>query len=899
MLEEDDDREDPEEEEESNMNDLEHQATTEYKDESRYTHMTTEIRHKYLRKTTAIMEFRCADAQSGRQLSENYQNDMLKTTNPKTMRRKSKTLLLPDASMEFEIEKDHDESRRIESKKTQEFSVVGNEIKNDIKKDISLMNPAFSPHASYPKPKLKADQSDFSLHVVTQQDITENQEFDDQGQTYSQTGTSFVESPARYSKAEDGRSSYRARPSSRDIFTGKMDESISQYRDTKEKELEKNKMDAHLIEQISREIKTEKANRDRINSQLAGKISRDTSQRRGRDSARTKDNHEDKPAVNHSPSIKHLNDSKAENLTINLDRSSVHVIHRTNTFSSNQQNALFDSSAAMPSPIPVKMNYNKHVTQTKKLLEAFSGSQSRGDDQSEAYRSHERPSADFGDPDTVQRLASHSQIPLTQPKINNPQTQNYHVESPPQGHRQSSVVEYVLKTHGSASYILRQRDDRPYEGLCAAGWSKFHKLAQILHSSLPDYALDMHASINVDSLIDIVDKEMTKLKAAVHSLTQQLESTRTENQRNTDKIAELEQTFKVMVDRIEKSSSNMREKAVYQNNSSYGRPVEGQTRTQAVNHVNTLQDNLRQRNNQTENFSKRNEITSNQITLDLIERAKLQVNSLVNISPRETGRFPWKIEADGHSGGLLQPNSYIDHGGSERDKASRALHLVNRYSHKGRDNTYSSFVNPHKHPNQKLIHVNTTTNIEEESHKEIRVPYDAPGLETHFTYKLDGGRYMMHRNRSVEVLQRDCSCAGHCSKDGFHANQDSVSKISTLSGIPKKPASSIARDSRALLKNDRYIDETTTGHRIPMFRSNLQKEAEKSTSLVRSFVTRERRKTPIKDSQAKDRLNEGRYSQSKTDRSAKYIPNLKYTSSGPGWHQLDILRSGKALINTE
>ena len=648
----------------------------------------------------------------------------------------------------------HEEVQKLESKKTQEFSVVGGESASGGKKQ----QMDFSPHASYPRPSTTDKRMSFAMHLNHVEDTSDNKSEDK------------LVSPAKASPAKTVRSvqpqttaTRKHRPSMLQMFSSNQEENISKLRDEKEKELERSKVDQEFIKQISREVNHDRAQRQarashrEIAHAQEGKNQVETQSRESK-----RDHGDDGQSTNKQP---------ADNNTLILEKHPIVHFQRGSIISSQHQNLIFDSSLNMPSPILAKETLDKRQS-TLKLLDVINGTSSP--DIIDYNNLDARPSANFGG------YTPTKDTPIPRLSINPSNTFNVAGSARGQekpnanfgnsfpkelsgGLKRRSMVEYIVKGEGIGTFTVKDQDMQSVSGLSGATWAKCDRLKSVLNSLFPDYSLNMHATIDFDSLIDIVCKEFGKLKAQLSEMNMKLTSVSTEKEVHKKKLTELEIMMKTLLEKIEineaiKGSQSRRGESSLSPRSDrdYYQPTMALRRDTSKNRMyNTGFANPTFSNVDEVNYAESPKLVPNlQISLDyqrpdtnsMANQLKMAINGSKSVSAKDKHIFSVDFKEKRNQEFLRNEATKHQSQVEERELIRPVIYMVDRTD------------------------TGETLQIDNPSADQISLEEDvADGdlfgseLETHFIYKQEKGRYTLRKNSSSLSRVAECTCAAKCS----------------------------------------------------------------------------------------------------------------------------------------
>lgn len=707
--------------------------------------------------------------------------------------RSSKHIIpVEEEQVEFEIDS-KEEIQRLQSKKTQEFSVAMANSESARK----ILPPDFSPHASYPKAPGNDKRLSFAMHLT---------KVDDPSETHKPPSVNSPElpSPAKTSLTVPVKpnSSRKHRPSVLHMFNGDKEDDKQRLRDEKERELERSKGDQEFIKQISREVRIDKANRERKKSIL--ETSQVQEARSQQDNLSRRDIQDDGLSV-----TKPERDSN----TIIFEKSPMINLQRGSNVNSTYQNGMFDSSMMAQSPILPKSSPQQGQT-TLKLLEVMNAVSSR--DIPDEGNFEPRSSANFGTLNTapdysaqkINNKASNTNIQMSPTRlagISQMTNTSIQVKEVLGGLKKKSMVEYLVKNEQSGSFMLRDLDMQAVAGLGAASWRKFDRLKNTLHLLFPDYSLDMHATIDVDTLIDIVAREFGKLKNQVADLNSKLGLVSSEKENHKKKLTELETMMKTLLEKIEYSED-------LRGGNYFGKTSPMFLTPQAIksNQMSPLKNDLKGKS--LYRTGNANPTFGNMEEVNMMDSSKLVSNLQINLDyarnelTNQTNNL--RIAINGDRSGKLSEKRIMSVDLKER-QADRLLNAeMSSYQHFS-DNREAT------RPAVYLVdrtETGETLQIDNASIDQLSVDHDAPitdlfgsEFETHFTYRQEKGRFTLRKNSSSHSRGGECSCSARCFEHKDHAERkcrvleekqvDLVKKEIKLG--PKNPKKSILEERRS------------------------------------------------------------------------------------------------------
>lgn len=673
----------------------------------------------------------------------------------------SRRLIGEPARVHFDLEEE-DKEKKFESKRTQEFSVAG--LGSRAGDDKSLP-PGFSPHASYPKPGTNDKRMSFAMHLNRVDDISETKTNKSNGSDVSKEKSKSVVEGSSKPKPNPSR---KHRPSMLQMFSGSKEAAIEKLRSEKEKELERSRHDVEFIKQISREVKEEQAIRKRKASAHESSVLHDV---------RSINELTDQPSRKDIPDdLQSVTKPAGDSGTLNLDRPSVIHFNRTTTITSNHQNGMFDSSLMMPSPIISKHSPQKGQTTLKLLdvMKAVSTIEVEDLDNIEP-----RASANFGTAGSRREVSDHqvilntsnTNVVLSPSKISGLAD----ISSSSKNFREvlglakkRSMVEYIVKSELSQSFMLRDQDHQAVSGLGSAVWTKIDRLKSTLNNLFPDYSLDMHATVDVDTLIDIVQREFGKLKSTVTELNSKLETVASEKDRNKKKLTELEIMMKSLLEKMEFSQEIAVHKTMGKGSSIFLTPqITKQNETSAhKKETNGLGTNLARFHNPT--FGNVEDITMVDVN---------QVSSNFHI------KLDYPKDSLNQTSNNLNIAINTDRGGRHSEKRIMSVDLRERKTER--------LANPEllscKHfPEESEIDRPAFYRVDrEETGETLQIDNasvdngsidqetqmaDLFGteFETHFIYKQEKGRFTLRKNSSSISRAGECSCSAKCQEHKPH-----------------------------------------------------------------------------------------------------------------------------------
>lgn len=654
--------------------------------------------------------------------------------------------LLSETKNDLIFEEDElDRLDNFDSKKTQEFSINKSINKEPTSPPLEMENQEISPHASYSKHSSSQKKLSFAM-LLNKADASEEND----GLTSSASLSKLTSRPGRHS-VQPLTNQRKKRLSTRQVLSGKQDDSIMKLRVEKEKELERSHVDQEFIRQISREVKEEKAQRQRLSSVNESFQDKNAKTQYGRFSVTTRRDFQD--------DAQSTSKRSGENNTLILARPTIINLQRGSTINSTQQNGIFDASSLMPSPILRSQGVQKNQS-TFKLLEAITGVAQGDNNDSDQYG--QRASANFGvsqagfQPVIPPLMGSTSGADLglgQESPVETSQIRNLLASI-----KRKSMVEYVVKTEAK-TFMLRDQDFQATAGVIASSWTKFDRLKSVLHDLFPDYSLDMHATIDVDSLIDIVTREFSKLRSLVTDLEARLGTVSSEKETHKKKLAELEIMMKMLLEKVEHTHQRKVGQAYQKTSQVFMTPQVGKSKQNSAKKYDFRGQLLYNNGHHYPTFGNVGEVDlgdSPESISHLQTYTDYAFNQLKNQSSDH------KLAA-AHSKTSEKRIMSVDF----KERKNDSIHRMERSSHK----------QPSEQPensHQAIYAVDTMETVETsplenlstdqfsvEPHTQIT---DLMGteLETHFTYHQDKGRYTLRKNSGSVSRICDCCSTAKC-----------------------------------------------------------------------------------------------------------------------------------------